>query len=428
VLQQLRFKLSHDRPAKDAGSASLDRSTSNSDASISGASTRALNICFVLPPMESYSGQSGGAISTVTRQLTRSLIELGHSVEVITPDCDGGQYAEGNVHPLRYGTLHQPPDIIHKGLVLEARLRGFSWPDYGSYRRKVLRCLGQLDTPDLVIVANDPELAYTLQRKSIGRRQVLWLHNQMEGKEARRLRSVASDVALVAVSHSVAVWTADTYGIPIGAITVIHNGVDTDEFHPRDGYLRPSSPVRVICHGRIDPNKGHDVAAKAVAALRRDGVPVTFTMVGGIQTFGIPESEAQAFADGLAEAVADADGTPMGRLPAGEVAAILRDHDIACVLSKSEEPFPLSLLESMASGCAVITTGRGGIKEAVGESAVIVGADDVAAVSAAIAGLVADPGLLAERKAAARSRSELFAWADAATKVSSLFAQAGVER
>ena len=423
MLQQLLFKLSNGHLARVADSGSFDRELWTGAAPPGEAHSRALHICFVLPPTEGYYSRSGGAISTVTRQLTRSLMDLGHSVDVLTPDDGEQHYVEGNVHRLRYGPALPPSDLVHKAHVLEARVRGWSWPDYGPYLRNVLRCLGRFGSPpDLVIVANDPELAYRLNRKGVGRHQVLWLHNRLQGKEARRLRHLRSDVMLVAVSDSVRAWTSDTYGIPADSISVIHNGIDLDEFHPRDGFIRSCPSVRVVCHGRIDPNKGHDIAAKAVGALRRSGLPVTFTMMGGVQTFGIPEAETRAYADVLAHAVADADGTAMGRLPAAEVADSLRDQDIACVLSKSAEPFSLSALEAMASGCAVITTGRGGITEVVGDSAIFVEVDDVDGVAAAITELATDPRLLSERKVSARARSELFTWDKAAAKVEWLLA------
>ena len=382
---------------------------------------RPLNICFVLPPPERYGARSGGAISTVTRHLVRSLIGLGHAVVVLTPDDGEEPYAEGDVRRLRYGPAWPPPALLHKARVLESKVRRWSWPDYGSYRRQVVRGLSRLAVPpDLVIAANDPELAYRLHRKNIGSRQVLWLHNRLQGREARRIPDLQPEVMLVAVSDSVRRWTADTYRIPADSISVINNGVDLDEFRPREDFVRPRTPVRVVCHGRIDPNKGHVIAARAVGELRRRGCPVTFTMIGGVQTFGIPEVEERAYADALSAAIADAGGTEMGRLPATEIAGVLREHDIACVLSRSAEPFPLTALEAMASGCAVITTGNGGIAEIVGESAVLVDTDDVDGVVAAIAGLADDPGLLSERKTSARRRSELFTWRLAADAVESL--------
>ena len=382
-----------------------------------------LNICFVLPPPERYSARSGGAISTVTRQLVRSLIEFGHTVVVLTPDDGEEPYVEGDVRRLRFGPAWRPPALLHKGLVLESRVRGWSWPGYGSYLRQVVRCLSRLAVaPDLVIAANDPELVFRLHRRNIGSRQVLWLHNRLQGREARRFSDLPSEIMLVAVSDSVRRWTADTYEIPADSISVIHNGIDLDEFHPREDFARPRTPVRVVCHGRIDPNKGHVIAARAVGELRRRGYPVTFTMIGEVQTFGIPEVEARAYADELSSAVALAGGTALGRLPATEIAGVLRQQDVACVLPTSPEPFSLAALEAMASGCAVITTGSGGIAEVVGESAILVRADDIDEVVAAIAGLAGDPPRLSERKVSARNRSELFTWNKAAASVESLMA------
>ena len=387
---------------------------------------RALKICFVLPPMERYYPRSGGAISTVTRHLTGSLLQLGHSVDVLTPDDGEQPYDEGAVLRLRFGPASPPPELLHKSYVLEARARRWCWPEYGPYLRRVLRCLSQPEISlDLVIVANDPELAWRLNRKGIGRRQVLWLHNRLEGKEARRLSNLPSDIMIVAVSDALRRWTSDTYGIPASSISVIHNGIDLDEFHPRDGFDQSRGPIRVVSHGRIDPNKGHEIAARAVGALRRRGFPVTFTMMGGVQTYGIPECEANAYADALAGAIADAEGTATGRLPAAEVAGVLRGHDIACVLSKSSEPFSLAALEAMASGCAVVTTGTGGIIEVVGDSAELVGIDDVEAVAGAIEALTVDPRLLSERKVSARLRSEWFTWDRAAVKVETLMVGVG---
>ena len=342
---------------------------------------------------------------------------------MITPDDGEQHYPEGEVHRLRYGPAVAPSDLIHKLNVAEARARGRSWPDYGPYLRQTLRSLSKLSVvPDLVIVANDPELAHRLHRKGIGHRQVLWLHNQMEGKEARRLHHLASDILLVAVSDSVRGWTSSTYGIPADSITVIHNGIDLEEFHPRDGFINSRGSVRVVCHGRIDPNKGHDIAAKAVGALSPSGFRGHLHHDGRRSDVRNTESEAQAYADALNRAVIDAEGTALGRIPSVEVAGSLRDHDIACVLSKSAEPFPLAAREAMASGCAVITTAKGGIKEMVGDSGVFVEVDDVDGVAAAIAELSTDPRLLSERKVSARTRSELFTWDKAAVKVESLMA------
>ena len=43
-----------------------------------------------------------------------------------------------------------------------------------------------------------------------------------------------------------------------------------EAFAPRDDFLEPSIPLRVLFLGRIDPNKGPDIAADAVTRLRKE--------------------------------------------------------------------------------------------------------------------------------------------------------------
>ena len=239
MLQQLLFKLSNGHFARVADPASFDRSPRMSIPPRGEAHPGHLHICFVLPPTEGYYSRSGGAISTVTRQLARSLIDLGHSVDVITPDDGEQHYVEGNVHRLRYGPALPPPDLIHKAHVLEARVRGWSWPDYGPYLRNVSVASAASDpSPDLVIVANDPELAYQAQPQG---------HRAAPG--ALAAQSIAGEGSTTASSFEIrrhsgggqrlgAGMDVDTYGIPADSISVIHNGIDLDEFHPRDGFIR----------------------------------------------------------------------------------------------------------------------------------------------------------------------------------------------
>ncbi len=381
------------------------------------------HVCFVLPVPERYTPSSGGAVATVTRQLTRSLLLAGQAVTVLTPNDGETQYDDGHVVSIGFGPAALRSGPVHKALVLEGRARGFTWPLYGSYLRAVHRSLVRLDVrPDLVVVANDPELAVRLHRWGVGGRQVLWLHNRLEGREARQLRNLPDAIVVVAVSESVRRWTADTYGLAADSIRVIHNGIDGAEFHPRAGYRTPHAPLRVVTHGRVDPNKGHLTAARAVALLRRRGLPVEFTLVGGVQTFGLSDSEIRRHAAEVEQAVTEAGGTWTGRVPAAEVAGILREHDVACVLSRSPEPFSLAALEAMASGCAVITTGLGGIAEVVGDIAMRVDPDATDQVADAIADLLGDPRLLSDRKVASHHRSEQFTWGQAAAVVAEMVA------
>ena len=119
-----------------------------------------MHIVFVLPIGEYYSQEWTGAIATVTRHLARELGAEGHRVTVLTPDDGGTSFAEGDVERLPHGSAHPTPTLLRKANSATARLRGWTWPDYGPYLRAVERRLRSLDGPvDAVVVANDPGTA-----------------------------------------------------------------------------------------------------------------------------------------------------------------------------------------------------------------------------------------------------------------------------
>jgi glycosyltransferase involved in cell wall biosynthesis len=369
-----------------------------------------MHIVFVLPIGEYYSQEWTGAIATVTRHLARELGAEGHRVTVLTPDDGGTSFAEGDVERLPHGSAHPTPTLLRKANSATARLRRWTWPDYGPYLRAVERRLRSLEGPvDAVVVANDPGTADRLARGGFARRTLLWLHNRLEGAEARPFATMASSVGVVAVSQAVADWTRERY-LPHADIRVIHSGVDHDLFHPRRDWLGVRDPVRVVCHGRIDPNKGHEVAASAVARLRAAGLPVELTVIGEVRTFGFSQAEADDYGRRLAAAVHGADGTLLGWMPHAELAEQLRTNDVACVLSRVDEPFGLVTLEAMASGCAIIATRKGGIPEAVGSGGALVEPESPDEVADILEAWVRDREQLNSMKRAAVERAAGFTW------------------
>ena len=55
-----------------------------------------------------------------------------------------------------------------------------------------------------------------------------------------------------------------------------------------------------------------------------------------------------------------------------EVLKLFASAEIACLPSQWEEPFGRVIMESMAMGCATITSKRGGIPEVAGDSALVI--------------------------------------------------------
>jgi phosphatidylinositol alpha-mannosyltransferase len=97
--------------------------------------------------------------------------------------------------------------------------------------------------------------------------------------------------------------------------------------------------------------------------------------------------------------------TWLGWLDADTKARVLREADIFLVPATSEG-LPVALLEAMAYGKAVVATRVGGIPDVLadGTAGIIVPPGEVAALSAAVNELVADPDRIAALGRAARER------------------------
>jgi glycosyltransferase involved in cell wall biosynthesis len=93
------------------------------------------------------------------------------------------------------------------------------------------------------------------------------------------------------------------------------------------------------------------------------------------------------------------------------------------VLSRVDEPFPLTSLEAMASGCAIIATRRGGIPEGVGGGGALVDADAPDEVAAILEDWVRDRRRLATMKLAATRRAQEFTWSSTAASLLQLLEQ-----
>jgi glycosyltransferase involved in cell wall biosynthesis len=146
---------------------------------------------------------------------------------------------------------------------------------------------------------------------------------------------------------------------------VIHNGIDIHNFKPRPiNYdLRKTYGVKkeefVIGNiGNLTPPKGHSILLEAVKLLHKKGVPVHLISVGD----GILKER-------LKNIVKNYDindqVTFLGQRQ--NVSEIISTFDII-VSSSIREGLPISLLEGMACGKAVIATDIGGNKEVIGKN------------------------------------------------------------
>jgi glycogen synthase len=189
-------------------------------------------------------------------------------------------------------------------------------------------------------------------------------------------RSVVRRGWVVAVADHVAAEIAEV-GIPRERIEVIPNGVvvpaEPEAAERGDG--RP----RIGLLGRLDPQKGADLFVEAAGHLRGDAEVA----------LGAP-TENTPYAELLLPAARAADVEIV--IPAGP--EFLHGVDIVAMPSRYEG-HPLTLLEAMALGKAIVAAAIPGIREVVRphDAALLVPPDNAHALTAALRRLVDDPAL-----------------------------------
>lgn len=150
----------------------------------------------------------------------------------------------------------------------------------------------------------------------------------------------------------------------------------------------------VVYAGRLSPEKGVDLLVRAVGSLP----DARLTVVGDG-----PERDPLGR---LADDVAPGRVRFTGQQDRAGTLALVRAARVAVLPARWYENQPMGVLEAMASGVPVVVTGLGGSPELVtdGRTGRIVPPEDVPALAAALARLLADPELAETWGAAARER------------------------
>jgi glycosyltransferase involved in cell wall biosynthesis len=379
----------------------------------SDGTTYRVNIWQLCTPRELYSPETGGAVATVVAELSTELTGLGQEVTVAAR-IDGSALHEAGTSFASLGRIPWPASPyaslrwkVESGL---NRAFGWSWPAYASYLVALWwRLRRSSGIPDVIVAHNDAFVVRYLRRWAPRATVVLWLHNEPLNLPRRRRATDRADL-VVTVSGFLAGRAAALLGIDRTEIVTIHNGVNTVAFHPRPGFDEPSKPLRALCLGRLGRNKGADIALAAVRQLAGKGVQIQLDVVGSAWFSATPGLPKDPWADEFISELSAAGAVHTPHVPRDQVTALLRAHDIVCVLSRWDDPFPLVVLEAMASGCAVVASSRGGIPEAAGDAAVLVPSDDPDSVATILGEWASQPAALAEAKRASVARAAVATW------------------
>jgi glycosyltransferase involved in cell wall biosynthesis len=161
----------------------------------------------------------------------------------------------------------------------------------------------------------------------------------------------------------------------------------------------------ILCVGRALKHKGH---IEAMAAIAR----VLPSRPDWSARFMVSDPAAADLEPETVNALRAAAEPFNGRIrvdsnvPYAEVKAAWERAEVGMVLTTGPEPFGRTALEAMASGAAVITSGRGGLAEICGPCGVIVEPSDADGIAKALGHLLDAPERRAELARVGRKRVE----------------------
>jgi glycosyltransferase involved in cell wall biosynthesis len=371
-----------------------------------------------------------GGQGVYTRHLTRELVALGHSVEVLSgppwPELDPGVgftpvlgldlYRDPDPfrvpHPSEF---HSPEDWIEFGVMCTA---GFGEPLAFSRRaRRILaarrddfdvvhdnQCLG---TGMLGMVDDGWPLLTTLHHPITVDRELALAHSTSTwqrftqrrwfGFLGMQVRVARALPAVVTVSQNSRQDIASHLGVAPERMTVVPVGVDHTVFRPMADVTPVPGRIMVTSSSDV-PMKGLVPLLEAVAKLRTER-EVELTVIGRPSEGGRVDRAIARL--GLRDAVHCVSGI------SDEALARLYGEAEVAVVPSLYEGFSLPAIEAMSCGVAVVATTGGALPEVVGtdgETGLLVPPDDPGALALDIERLLDDPALRSRLGAAGRER------------------------
>jgi glycosyltransferase involved in cell wall biosynthesis len=183
-------------------------------------------------------------------------------------------------------------------------------------------------------------------------------------------------------------------GFAFPSSEVIYGGVSPRRFHVEREPLRPDTTLRLLYVGYMEENRGLHTIVEALGLLPPDlrgRVELSIAHTGPPK-FGRYVEEIRRSIDRLelSERVSF-----LGKLPHEEMPRVYREHHVVISASTLPEGLPMSMLEGLCAGCAVLTTGSGGAAEIADLAELpVFPSEHPLALSRLLARLVKDPALV----------------------------------
>lgn len=261
--------------------------------------------------------------------------------------------------------------------------------------RQIAKFSRVVDQYDLVHIhmsikgSAERKMRYASIAKRHGKKVVLHIHSgnflgyyrELEPKKQRKLqRCLQTADCVLALSPK---WKADLeQTVGLNNCKALLNGVSLKRF-PAKNKPFASRNLDMLFLGRLGALKGTDDLLLAMNRLQQEGIKFNCVMAG--------DGPLEEYRERIRKAGLDECVTLAGWLSGAEKLILLEDARLL-LLPSYHEGLPMSILEGMAAGEAIISTPIGGIPEAVhdGENGILVQPGDVEGLYRAISTLLLD--------------------------------------
>jgi glycogen(starch) synthase len=179
---------------------------------------------------------------------------------------------------------------------------------------------------------------------------------------------------------------------------VIPNGLNVAQAPA--SILGGGASFELVCVGRLQHEKGFDLAIRALDRVRRRGFDATLTVIG--------KGEYRQYLEDLVQELGLSDQVRfLGQLTNGDTRRIIAGADLVLVPSRTREGFSLVAAEGAMAGIPAIVTRVGGLPETVvdGQTGLVVTPDSPDELAAAMVKLLRDEATRATLGARARIRA-----------------------
>jgi glycosyltransferase involved in cell wall biosynthesis len=149
-------------------------------------------------------------------------------------------------------------------------------------------------------------------------------------------------------------------GLDFPSSEVIYGGVPLELFYQTLGATASvGDRLRILYVGQMTPDRGLHTVIEALGHLdagSRSRIALSVAGAGQVEYEKHVKEQVEALR--LTGCV-----TFLGKVPHGDMPGLYKGHDVLVFPSMRDEGLPLTMVEAMLAGCAVVTTGSGGAME-----------------------------------------------------------------